>query len=145
MNKLFVLFLLISSPATAGIYKWVDSDGNIHFGDRPADQDAATELTIKSNNHTGITNSSGHDDDREYLLKKIEEDKHEKSEKNKERLAENKKRLKRCENYKRKYQRHIRSNSLYTVDAEGERSYLSDKERETRKKKLEKSISKHCR
>lgn len=32
---LMVLLWLATPPAYADIYKWVDKDGNIHFGDRP--------------------------------------------------------------------------------------------------------------
>ena len=79
--------LIVVSPVNAGIYKWTDSNGKVHFGDRPADVDSATEINIRSNNHTGVTNSSGNKDEREYLLKKIDEKKQEDADKRKERLG----------------------------------------------------------
>ena len=137
--------LFFATPVSAGIYKWTDSDGNIHFGDRPADLESATELKIKTNNRTGVTNSSSHKADREYLLKKIEEDKVTAAEKNKERIASNKKRRELCDEYKRTYQNQIQSGRLYNMSPDGERTYLSDKDRAARKKKLGRGISKYCR
>lgn len=145
MKKIVFLMLLIATPVSAGIYKWTDSDGNIHFGDRPVDLESATELKIKTNNRTGVTNSSSHKADREYLLKKIDEDKAAAAEKNKERIASNKKRRKQCDEYKSAYHHQIQSNQLYTMGPDGKRTYLSDKERAARKKKLTKGISKNCR
>lgn len=137
--------LFFATPVSAGIYKWTDSDGNIHFGDRPADLESATELKIKTNNRTGVTNSSSHKADREYLLKKIEEGKVATAEENKERIANNKKRRKLCDEYKRTYQNQIQSGRLYSMSPDGERTYLSDKDRAARKKKLTKGVSKYCR
>lgn len=144
MKKLIILLMFISSPVSAGIYTWTDSNGNVHFGDKPAD-DSATEVKISINKNTGVTNSSGNKADREYLLKKIDEEKQADAEKRKERIALNKKNKKLCDNYKRRYQNLIQSNKSYTMTPDGERTYQSDEQRTIRKKQLSKSISKYCR
>lgn len=136
--------LIVVSPVSAGIYKWTDSSGRVHFGDRPDDVDSAAEVNIRSNNHTGVTNSSGNKDEREYLLKKIDEKKEANAEKRKERLALNKKYRKLCDDYKRAYQSQIQANQMYTMSPDGERTYLSDKGRAVRLKKIKKGVSKYC-
>ena len=136
--------LLVVSPVSAGIYKWTDSNGKVHFGDRPVDVESATEININTDNHTGVTNSSGNNDEREYLLKKIDEKKQEDAEKRKKRLALKKKHQKLCDNFKRHHQNQIQSNQLYTMSPDGERTYLSDKERAVRLNKIKKGISKYC-
>jgi len=145
MKKFIILILVFVSPVSAGIYKWTDSDGNVHFGDRPADNASATELTIKSNNNTGITNSSGNKKEREYLLKQIEKNKQEEAKKTKKRTASDKKRKKRCDYYKRRYQSHIQSNRSYRMSPGGERTYLSAEQREAKKRKISNGVSKYCR
>lgn len=135
--------LLVISPASAGIYKWTDSDGNIHFGDKPVDSSSATELNIRTDK-TGVTNSSGNSEEREYLLKKIEEDDQADAKNRKKRLAADKKRRKRCDSYKIRYQKHIQSNRTYRMSPDGERTYLSDKQRAKKKKELSKGVSKYC-
>ncbi len=145
MNKYIVLMLLVVSPVSAGIYTWTDSNGNVHFGDKPVDQNTAVEIKIKTNNNTGVTNSSGNKKEREYLLKKIDENKQADAEKRKKQLALNKKNKKLCDNFKRRYQGHIQSNRSYTMSPDGERTYQSDEQRAQRRKDLSKGVSKYCR
>jgi len=145
MKKILILMLGVISPVSAGIYKWTDSEGHVHFGDKPVNYEAETELNITINNNAGVTNSSGHKKDREYLLKQIEKDKEEKAEKRNKMLAEANKRKRKCDFYRAGYQSHIQSNRSYYISPDGERTYLSDKERSARKKKLSKGVSKYCR
>ncbi len=144
MKKLIVLLIIISSPVSAGIYTWTDNNGNVHFGDKPVDNHSATEVKISINKNTGVTNSSGNKADREYLLKKIDEEKQDDAEKKKEKIALNKKNKKFCDNYKRRYQSLTQSNKSYTMSPDGERTYQSDEQRVSRKKDLSKGISKYC-
>ena len=145
MKKIILITLMFISPVNAGIYKWTDSNGNVHFGDRPVDNKSATELNIKTNNKTGVTNSSGNKKEREYLLKKIEKDKKESAKKRKEKIKSDKKRRRLCSSYKSRYQSLLQSNRSYTMSPDGERTYQSEAERTARKKNLKKNISKNCR
>jgi len=145
MNKFIILLLIVVSPVSAGIYTWTDSEGNVHFGDKPVDNEATKEVKVTINKKTGITNSSGNKADREYLLKKIDEEKQEDAEKKKKQLALNKKNRRICDNYKRRFQSLIQSNRSYTMSPDGERTYQSDEQRAQRKKSLSKNISKYCR
>jgi Domain of unknown function (DUF4124) len=144
MKKYLLLLILIISPVEAGIYKWTDQDGNVHFGDRPSNPDSATEINIQTDNKTGITNSSGNKKEREYLLKKIDEEKQADAEKRKKLYAEEKKRKQRCNYFKSRYQSHIQSSRTYRTSPDGERYYLSDEERAARKKQFKKGISEYC-
>lgn len=145
--KIYTTLLLLTfvTSANASIYKWTDSEGNVHFGDRPADGSASTEVKIYDNKNTGVTTSSGNTKEREYLLKKIDKDKKEEAKKRKEQLADNQKRMKLCDNYRRKYQVHIQSTHSYKMSPDGERTYLSEEQRDARKKQLESEIRKYCR
>lgn len=44
----YVLFVavLLSSLANADIYKWVDENGQVHFGDSPRQQDQAEKIVV---------------------------------------------------------------------------------------------------
>jgi len=37
---------LLPLSASAGVYKWVDANGQTHFGDRPPAQAASSEVTV---------------------------------------------------------------------------------------------------
>ena len=145
MKKYILLLSLVITPVNAGVYKWTDDDGNVHFGDRPANPDSATEIIIHSDNNTGVTNSSGNKKEREYLLRKIDEEKKADAEKRQKRYADEKKRKKRCDYYRSRYQSHIQSSRTYRTSPEGERYYLTNEERAARKKKLSKNVAKYCR
>ena len=43
--------LLISSPSHAGVYKWVDEDGQVHYGEQPGNT-AAEIVPIRTNETT---------------------------------------------------------------------------------------------
>lgn len=145
MNKYLLVLLITALPVNAGIYKWTDEHGNVHFGDQPINNQSATELNIRVNKKTGVTNTSGNNKDREDLLKQIAEDKEAKAEKKKKRIAANKKKRGMCNTYKSEYQNQIQSNRLYRMSPDGERTYLSDKGRAARLKKLKKGMAKYCR
>lgn len=40
---LMTVMAILASPAAAEIYKWVDAQGNVHFGDKPKDQKVADQ------------------------------------------------------------------------------------------------------
>ena len=50
MKALVVLMVLgfISVSANAAVYKWVDANGQTHFGDRPPAKAASSEVTVKA-------------------------------------------------------------------------------------------------
>lgn len=145
MEKYIVLLALLVMPVNAAIYKWTDKDGNVHFGDRPVNQDVATELNIKTNTNTGITNSSGNKQERDYLLKKIEEEKVANAEKRKKKTAEAKKHRKLCDSYRRRLQLHLQTNRTFITSPDGERTYLTEEQRAAKKKNLSSNVKKYCR
>lgn len=55
ISTLYVLVLMTAlvitaTDATAGdnVYRWLDEDGNVHFGDRPPDQSNAEKINIET-------------------------------------------------------------------------------------------------
>ena len=50
MKAFLVLISVCLMPlsANAGVYKWVDANGQTHFGDRPPAQAASSEVTVKA-------------------------------------------------------------------------------------------------
>lgn len=144
VKPFFILFALITAPVQAGIYTWTDENGNVHFGDAPADEKSAVELNIRTNNQTGIANSSGNTAEREYLLKRIEKEKAAEQKKQKKQVKKDKKYKKLCKRYRSRLQVHLQTNRTYTMSPDGERTYYTDEQREQKKKKIEKGISKYC-
>jgi hypothetical protein len=139
-----MLFVFVITPVNAGIYKWTDKDGNVQFGDQPVNTETATELKIQTNNNTGVTNSSGNIREREYLLKKISEEKETEAEERKQKAAKDKERRKLCDRYRSRLQLHNQSNRTFKMSPDGERTYLTDEQRDNQQKQLSKGVAKYC-
>ncbi|MFT7561741.1 MAG: hypothetical protein ACI93R_003672 [Flavobacteriales bacterium] len=50
-----VLILLFAVPVAAQVHKWVDDEGNVHFGDRVPDQYKTEAETIKEDTISIVT------------------------------------------------------------------------------------------
>jgi len=48
IRALLLSLSLLPLFASAGVYKWVDANGQTHFGDRPPAQAASSEITVKA-------------------------------------------------------------------------------------------------
>ncbi len=125
-----IVSLLITLPLQAGIYRWTDEAGNVHFSDKPVG-DKAKEVKVKIVPSTPQSPQSTEERKTraEQFLRAREE---ERAEKNKE-VAE-KKRLKKnrkikCKTAKREYGRLSRARSIYTDGKDGKRNFIGDDER----------------
>ena len=122
--------LLITLSVQAGIYRWTDEAGNVHYSDKPV-SDKAKELKVKvapaaPQSRQTIQNRKTRS---EQFLRAREE---ERAEKNNE-IAE-KKRLKKnrkikCKSAKKEYGRLSRARSIYTDGGDGKRNFIGDEER----------------
>lgn len=136
---------MMVTTVNAGVYKWTDKNGNVHFGDHPVNQDEATELIIDTESRAGITHSSGDNKERARMTKELEEDRKTRKEKRDKIKAEKKKRQERCARAKDRLRRYQNANSIYKLNKKGERVYYSNEERAAKEKKLNKTIAKNCR
>ena len=46
--SVFVVFFLVCTQVNAGFYKWIDQDGNVHYGNQPPVMDKVQEIDGKS-------------------------------------------------------------------------------------------------
>ncbi|MCW9014092.1 MAG: DUF4124 domain-containing protein [Gammaproteobacteria bacterium] len=144
LTLLFMLYAAMSMKIVyAEIYKWVDDKGNVHYGDKPTPDGQQIDVT-KAAAKTGNLPKQSREDRRQKLLQAMDEDRLEK--KNKEaKLNKQKSRQKaRCANAKDRLRRYERAGSLYDLDKEGNRVFLSKDERQQATKKLSTSIKKYC-
>ena len=143
--KIFAnFFLLIAFPVNAGVYKWTDKNGNVHYSDRPVNQGKATELNVGTDSSAGITNSADNRE-RNFVIQELEEDRKAREKNREEKRIAQKKKQKRCARSKDNLRQYQNASAIYKLNSKGDRVYYSKEERKAREKKLSQSIAKNCR
>lgn len=137
------MLMLTFSSAYAGIYKWVDEDGNVHYGDR-AENKKADKINI--NQHKGP--DAEHQQRMEKQKQYIEDGQEARNEKKKQReIAKKKKKKKKlaCTKIKKYLTKLEQHGRLYQGNEDGTRQYLSGPERDQEIAKTRKKVADTCR
>lgn len=149
MKNLVTLLLLTSTiSAHAGVYKWVDEDGKVHYGDQPKATQPAVEVDVDD---TAVTvpayggSDLSREEKRERLLEAMEEDRLEKQEKQEKQKAIKEQNRQKCNYYRDRMRHYERASALYKLDDDGNRVYMSEADRASATKNLSANINKYCR
>ncbi len=149
---LFFSLLTLSTTLSAGIYKWVDEAGNVHYGSqRPADNKAERlKIQVNKPDHDQKTTTDNQGDaNKSAETDTAEKDKEEEATADTEKKPE-KPKLSRAEKNRlcsqaRKRVSTIESRGrLKTTDKQGSQRFLTDKERMARLKDARKDVKKYC-
>ncbi len=142
ITLLLTLILIFSSPY-AGIYKWIDDDGNVHYGDH-AENKKANEIKISQHKGPDAEHQQRMEKQKQYIKdgqkarnEKKKQRKIAKKEKKKKKLA-----CKKIKKYLTKLEQHGR---LYQGNKDGTRQYLSGPERDQEIAKTRKKVADTCR
>ena len=144
MNKpllLLVLSTLFLATAQAEVYKWVDKDGNVHFGDRPTSAAPATVVKNQPTNTSSTTSSAKADTWQEDYQAAKEE----KASKQKEQQAKKQKITAICNELKSQLAGYQQTGRIFTMSPTGERIYQSSEDIDTTRANLKNAIKKNCR
>ncbi|MGD8568244.1 MAG: DUF4124 domain-containing protein [Gammaproteobacteria bacterium] len=143
------LFLILAPGAFAGkVYKWVDQNGNVHYGaEKPPT--AAQELNIKVKPAHPATSSSTTTSESEADNKREDPEKTVKI-KNKKELAEVEKknaeiRKKNCSVAKKRLAAIKVGGRLYEVNEKGERNYWDDSTRQAKMSEAQSQVDEWCK
>ena len=143
-SLIWIFLAILASPVQAGVYKWIDENGRVHYGDKPTSNNA-NEVKIKDQNGAGQSDqpASRHEMQQRFLRAREEE----RNEKKRARAESKRKRAeatRKCELAKKEYDKYRYAGSIYVKGKDGEREYLSFKERETYEKSLAARVNKWC-
>lgn len=145
LQKIVVICALIFNPATtyAEIYKWVDEQGKVHYGDKAINNSTEMDVNISKKGHIKIKNSR--EVKRQKLLESYADD-DDRETKEKEKLKKKKKKHERnCVYSKDRLRQYERASSLYNLDKDGKRITVSKEERIRKTNDLRKKINKYCK
>lgn len=123
------LMALAHQGVSAGVYRWVDDEGKVHYGDRPPGKDKATPIELES-----APAPAPDDDERRAKTRRLLDAMESKRDRENEQAAQAKadkaRRERNCEIARRHVTLYQRANQISRVGADGERTYLSDEERD---------------
>ena len=151
--KKFILFvllaILLTGMVTAAIYKWVDDEGKVHYGDCPQVDCEPQEIKLPPALSEEETRQS-----QERLEKLLEQQKRSDKIRNevKERKRQEKatKKRQKVENKKRcifaqqQLYTLLKKRPVYSINEKGERVYLDDENRAVEIERMKKEIELYC-
>ncbi|MFV8780860.1 DUF4124 domain-containing protein [Microbulbifer sp. SA54] len=136
-----LIVLAASLPAAAGeLYRWVDDEGKVHFGDRPPLEAKAEAVgsQLKPLNRADAPRQQTLPD--RHRADQIERDYQD--QKRQQLQSQQRQRQAACSRAQRSLR--ILKGPVYFVDAEGNKSTISEREREQRARELEAQIRQSC-
>lgn len=139
-----LLCLSFQSPSYAGVYKWVDENGQVHYGEQPGNTDAE-KVTIRQNETT-----------KPRTINKAEEDAAESDNKNTGEKTEKpgewvevppskKEKHKLCNEAKSDIEAILARGRMREINKKGEYIYLTEQQRQQRLSAAKKKQREYCR
>ena len=141
-----MLTLIAASTAYAGdIYKWVDAEGNVHYGDRPnGEQPERLNIVSQSTDRESVQAAAQARVDARTAEAEEKAAAAAELPSAEDLRNEAKQRAEKCATYKTQMQQLVTSRRLYREDENGERVYLDDSEALAARERVEKQISEFC-
>jgi len=143
-----VLGLLLVEAVQAGVYRWVDDQGRVHFGDRsPGDQ--ATELELsRPAPKPGQIDQQQLDAERkaarQKLLDSFDEERQQQRQEAQKREVEAQKQRQNCAAARDRLRRYENASSLYQPLEDGGRRVLSKTERRVATEQARQAVDRWC-
>ena len=142
------LCFFLQTPSYAGVYKWVDQDGQVHYSDQPINPDAE-KVSIRKNDTTkprAIKKDEKNADENTEGGDKLEDKNNEAKAEKPEKPAVSKKEKRRlCNEAKTDIASITSRGRTRELNAKGEYSYLSEKQRQQRLTAAKKKQREFCR
>ncbi len=135
------LLISFQTSSLAGIYKWVDEKGQVHYGEKPVGTEAE-KVTIRQNTTTK-PRTIKKDEDADN--KSVDGESTEQAEKPVEVEISTKEKRKLCNEAKSDVAAINSRGRLREINTNGEYTYLSDKQKQQRLSAAKKKQSKYCR
>lgn len=147
-NLFYVSALLIISlsVAQAGIYKWVDDNGQVHYSEKAPDKTrAAKEIRLPRYTPSAATVSpEQRKQQRSNLLRAFDEERKLRNEAKAKKDQQDARRRHNCILARDKLKNYQRATVLYDLDEKGKRIYLSDTQRSRAVANLKSRINHWC-
>jgi len=145
---MLILPLLFIAESNAAIYKWVDSEGTVHYGQQRPSDVTAEKLDIQQEPTTTFRSDAKDTVKSEEAAQDAEQKPAEEAarqeEKKPETAAEKKQRLEACARARKSLATMESIGRIRSKDAEGNYTYLSQQQKEAQMKQARDLIKKYC-
>ena len=146
MIKQTLIILLLSTTALhAGIHRWVDEQGHVHYSDQPPTKQKSEEIKLQINN----IKPDPHTQERLYRQQQqLESFQQDREDQKTQQLADKKdaeQQLKACKKAQEQLNIALNSGRLFTVDEKGNRSYMDDSQRQSYIEQGREAVKTHCK
>lgn len=150
-RRVLIAFAALALTAGGGamadeIYKWVDDEGNVHYGDRPSGSPVEQQMAIDYRRTDPSVVQSQIESQNQAIAARQERRAaaEEAAQMAAEKEAEAADRQKQCDKYRARLKTMVESRRLYREDENGERVYLDEKQTQDARRKVEALISENC-
>ncbi len=145
MKGLLIILCLLATPiAQAGTYRWVDENGQTHFGDRPPANAASDEITLKATAPAPDSTAGERKRRVNEFLKQTEQERADRNRAQAEQKAKNAKHEARCQALRARL-KHLKTVSgIYRLNNEGERVFVDDEENERLRREFQAKVQSEC-
>ncbi len=141
-----ILAVTVTGTASASeIYKWVDEDGGVHYGDRPTGAASEERLTVRSRPTDPEAVQS------QVVARLNEQAARAEAQANapqgpseEELRAEARERAEKCSTYRQRLEKFTQSRRLYREDENGERVYLDEEQTQAARDRVQNQVEEYC-
>lgn len=145
---LLILSVLASANAFAGLSKWVDADGKVHYSDQPPPANVKAKTLRVTSDAAAPASAPAVPKtiaEREAELKKAQQAKKEAAAKTAQEQARTEGEKTNCDAAQQSLRSLQEGVRMMEIDAKGERSYLDDEQRRQRIEKAQQNIKTYCK
>ena len=141
---LLLLCLLITPITQAGTYRWVDENGQTHFGDRPPVNAASDEVELKAPAPSSDADARARKQRMNEFLEQTEQERAVRNEANAKQEAQAAKHEARCQALKARLKYLKSVSGIYRLNNDGERVFVDDEENERIRREFRARVKREC-
>ncbi|SET72498.1 MULTISPECIES: DUF4124 domain-containing protein [Marinobacter] len=146
MNVFLLLLCLLATPvaALAGTYRWVDENGQTHFGDRPPAGAVSDEVKVTPAPVDEDAAARARKARVNEFLEQSEKQRAERNEAKARQEAAAEERQARCEQLRGRLKYLKSVSKIYRINNDGERVYVDDEENERLRREFTARVQSEC-
>jgi len=141
---ILIFVCLIPLSANAGVYKWVDANGQTHFGDRPPAKAASSEVTVKAAPASVDAGARERHQKMTEFLEQQQEERETRQADNAKAEEKAEKQAELCRKLRARLKHLASVSTFYNINDQGERVYVNEAENTRIRKDFREKVRSTC-